>query len=420
MTDKQSPKEPEKKPEVQADSKPVASQAAEQQSAEHQDKPEAERSAETQPAEPDAKLPDDSEQPKRDDSGKPEQAASESDAASAEDTAGKSVEPSDKAASDGIVSRETSETAVPQAEHDDAHAAADGKGKHGHHKHHKKDDDDSSFTTPYQKKHRDWLPVFGTIAGLVLGAVLGVILCSIAVQPKPIAITEVSSSDAPNVVVAEYTRDNQTHKITAQDMIDAMGSNATKLDDGNYAIPGSDTAITVARNQILMAECDSHNITVTDDELNNYMNLSYGTTDVSEIAKEYNVSEDEIRDGLMKSAKSHKLYLLITGTTDDGAPEMPDSQADSKALGEYILNILGDNWDNDKGTWANTSNEYYSTLGADFDPSSATMEEATQVYQIAAQDYQNAYTNAYEKWSAYVNGLMSKVTITIYTIGTNQ
>lgn len=68
----------------------------------------------------------------------------------------------------------------------------------------------------------------------------------------------------------------------------------------------------------------------------------------------------------------------------------------------------------------NTDSDFYDALGKKFDPSSATQEQAQKVYQLASQHYQENYTNAYFKWSDYVNGLMSKCTIDIYTLGSNQ
>ena len=271
-----------------------------------------------------------------------------------------------------------------------------------------------------KKARRKWMPVAMAVCGIAVGAIGGIGVYSLTHVDKPIAITEVSKDDAKGVIVARYVYDGKSHDVTAQDMIDAMGTNATKKKDGNYAMPSADTAITVARDQIVMSECDKKNITVSDKELKSYMKTSYGTTDMSEIAKEYNVDENTIMKGVKKSARSHKLYLKVTGTTDDGAPEMPASDADTKALGKYIVGLLGDNWDDKKGTWANTDSDFYDALGKKFDPSSATQEQAQKAYQLASQHYQDNYTNAYFKWSDYVNGLMSKCTIDIYTLGSNQ
>ena len=267
---------------------------------------------------------------------------------------------------------------------------------------------------------RKWMPVVMAVCGIAVGAIGGIGVYTLTHVDKPIAITEVSKDDAKGVIVARYVYDGKSHDVTAQDMIDAMGTNATKKKDGNYAMPSADTAITVARDQIVMSECDKKNITVSDKELKSYMKTSYGTTDMSEIAKEYNIDEKTILKGVKKSARSHKLYLKVTGTTDDGAPEMPASDADTKTLGKYIIRLLGDNWDDEKGTWANTDSDFYDALGKKFDPSSATQEQAQKVYQLASQHYQENYTNAYFKWSDYVNGLMSKCTIDIYTLGSNQ
>lgn len=271
-----------------------------------------------------------------------------------------------------------------------------------------------------RRRGRRWLPVVMAVCGIAVGAIGGIGVYTLVNADKPIGVTEISPDDAKGLVVARYTYDGSTHDVTAQDMIDALGTNATKKDDGNYGMPSADTAITVARDQIIMDECDKQGITVSDDELNTYMEQSYGTTDTAEVAKEYNVDEDQIKEGFQKSARSHKLYLQVTGTTDDGAPEMPASDADAKALGDYVIGLLGDNWDSDKGTWANTDNDFYDTLGADWDPSSTTQGEAQSAYQLASQHYQETYTNAYFKWSDYVNGLMSKCTIDIYTLGSNQ
>ena len=278
-------------------------------------------------------------------------------------------------------------------------------------------------TAQKEKKPRNghkWMPVLIAVIGIAIGACGGIGVYTMTHQDKPIAVTEVSTNDAKSLVVARYVQDGKSYDVTAKDMIDALGTNATKKDNGNYTMPAADTAITVARNQVIMRECDKKNITVSDSELKTYMNQSYGTTDAKEVAKEYNVTEKEIMNGLKKSARSHKLYLQVTGTTDAGAPDQPDSKADTKALSKYIIKLLGSNWDDKKGTWANTNNDFYDTLGKDWDPSSATQEDAEKVYKLASQHYQESTTNAYQKWNDYVNGLMSKITIDIYTIGSNQ
>lgn len=320
----------------------------------------------------------------------------------AEDEASDDKHPATQKAEDG-----TSDGKHPATQHGKTEGDTKGKGR-------------TNASNHGKANRRKWMPVIMAVCGIAVGAIGGIGVYSLTHVDKPVSITEISADDAKNVVVARYMYDGKSHDVTAQDMLDALGTNATKKDDGNYAMPSADTAITVARNQIIMAECDKQGITVSDDELNSYMETSYGTTDMSEVAKEYNVDEQTIKDGVDKSARSHKLYLKVTGTTDDGAPEMPASDADMKELGEYILGLLGDNWDNDKGTWANTDSDYYDTLGADFDPSAATQDQAQAVYQLASQHYQENYTNAYFKWSDYVNGLMSKCTIDIYTLGSNQ
>ena len=102
------------------------------------------------------------------------------------------------------------------------------------------------------------------------------------------------------------------------------------------------------RNALVVAEAQSKGITVTDDEVNNYMQTNFKTTDVSQVASAYKLSED-VAKKLINDAVIMKKYRdsVLTTTLPDApqaptAPEDGNSETTSQEYAQYIIGLAGE------------------------------------------------------------------------------
>lgn len=231
------------------------------------------------------------------------------------------------------------------------------------------------------------------------------------------------TEDELDSTVATWTYNGETHDVTAREAIEAQYSlENAQDDDGNYAAPSSETIVSYIRNQILLAEADSRGITVTDDEKEEYAENSIGTSDYATMAEQYGVTEDQAKQIVEENAIVSKLYNQIVPDTSDATmpdaptePEDGDTSTASKEYAEYIINLAGDEWDSEKGTWASEDGAYYAALGSeDFTADSATYEQAQTAYYVAYQEYVSASQELQSSWSEFANGLYANASVDIY------
>lgn len=106
-------------------------------------------------------------------------------------------------------------------------------------------------------------------------------------------------------------------------------------------------------------------------------------------------------------------------TDEVAAPATRKSTAQSKEYADYIIDLAGDEWDKTKGAWASSDGPFFQALSAfEITPAGATYEAAMAAYYVAYQLYSEATTATTEKWTEYVNSLLDKSSITIYTLRT--
>lgn len=226
--------------------------------------------------------------------------------------------------------------------------------------------------------------------------------------------------------VATMVYNGKTYKISARDAITATGSlDAAKKDDGSYQAPTADAVLSAARNDVLDQAVQEKGITVNDDEVKTYAKQNLGTDDISQIASQYGLDQDAATKVLKQSAAVSKLRDQILGdaTKDLTAPEAPAQPESGKEdtptadYGKYIINLLGDEWDASKGTWAKTDGDYYAALGNEtFSADSATYAQAQSAYYVAYQKYSQKYSDISAKWTDYVNGLLCNASISLSSL----
>lgn len=222
--------------------------------------------------------------------------------------------------------------------------------------------------------------------------------------------------------IARYTNNGQTINVTARQVLDEAGA-LTANDDGTYNVPAASDVLTYAQNEIIFAEAEKRGITVSDDEVNEYAETSFGTSDFASIASSYNMEEDEAKKIIENYALMNKFRNSVATTVvpeKPAAPTEPEEGQEDVATADYasyIINLLGDEWDSETGTWARTDGDYYATLsGYEITNDSATYAAASAAYSVASSKYSTAYTQASSEWSTFATQLLANATIELGTL----
>lgn len=225
-----------------------------------------------------------------------------------------------------------------------------------------------------------------------------------------------------DATVASYTYKGARHDITAREAIESQYSlDSMKTDDGMYRAPSAETLVAYVRTQILLDEAEARGIEVTDDEVAAYAEQTYGTSDFATLSTQYGLSEDQVREITRNSTMIEKLYDQIAPASTVALPEEPEQPADgdtstrSKAYADYIINLAGDEWDAEAGTWASTDGPYATALqGMDVTADSASYEEAIIAYYVAYQEYATQASESSQTWTDFANTLFTDADMDIY------
>lgn len=284
-------------------------------------------------------------------------------------------------------------------------------------------DEADESETPFASRRtplRVAIPIIAAIIFTIIGYVVG----SGALVPKGTgsAVVTESQLDTP---VASWSYNGQRHDITAREAIETQYAieNAPKDEDGAYTVPGAEALIAYVRNEILVSEAESRGISVTDEEALEYAEGSIGISDYATMAEQYLLTEDMAKEVVRKNALVKKLYEQIV-PEEEGAVAMPeapaepeggDTSASSKEYADYIIDLAGNEWDAEKGTWASEDGAYREALAdAEFTGESATYEQAQTAYYVAYGQYIEDAQGDQEAWTDFVNGLYAKAGIELY------
>ena len=227
-----------------------------------------------------------------------------------------------------------------------------------------------------------------------------------------------------NTPIASYTYNGQTKEVTAREVIEnTSGLDAAKQSDGTYAVPAADKIIGYVRNALVVAEAQSQGISVSDQEVSDYMQTNFKTTDVSQVASAYKLSED-VAKKLINDAVIMKRYrdkVLTTKLPDapqaPTAPEDGNSETTSQEYAQYIIGLAGDEWDATNNTWASQDGDYYKQLSAySISKDSASYAAAQTAYQVAMSKYSAVASKASQEWSQKINEILGKASIAVYSL----
>ena len=263
------------------------------------------------------------------------------------------------------------------------------------------------------------------IVCLVAGLLVGKFVLGAHDTSNPLNKASLTAGEL-DTVVATYTYGGEKHEVTARAVIeDSSSLEAALLEDGTYAMPSADDILGYARNSIVIGEAQARGISITDEDISAYAMEILGTDDFAVIASTYGLSEDVAKRMLGESAMMKALRDQVLVDVNVGeAPVPPTEPADgnqdaaSKEYADYVIALLGDEWDAANNTWARTDGTYYATLQTyPISNESASYEAAQQAYYIAYTAFSNASNEAGQAWTDFVNGLLGSASIEITTLG---
>ena len=226
-----------------------------------------------------------------------------------------------------------------------------------------------------------------------------------------------------DTVVATYTYNGKTTNLTAREVIQMNSTlDNAKDSDGNYTLPTADAILSAARSQIIQQEAEAQGVTVSDDDVKSYAKEQLGTDDFDTIASNYGMDSDTVKTILKQSAEMSKLKNKVVGatSTQPTAPTAPSDGNDQTASADYakyIIDLAGDEWDSDKGTWASTDGDYSQALSKyTITHDSATSEAAEAAYYVAYQKYSTEASEASTQWTNYIDGILCNASISISSL----
>ena len=132
------------------------------------------------------------------------------------------------------------------------------------------------------------------------------------------------------------------------------------------------------------------------------------------------MSEDQAKEIIRQQATIQKLYnsVIKDAPVAPTAPEEPedgDTTVATAAYAEYIIDLAGDEWDAEAGTWASADGAIATALAdSGFTGETASYELAQTAYYAAYQEYSVEASSSTTEWTAYVNNLFAKVDLSLY------
>ena len=278
-----------------------------------------------------------------------------------------------------------------------------------------------------QLSQKVWIAI--SCAALVLGLLIGKFALggagASAAAGSFAGKTAISESEL-DLPMATLTYAGTTEGITAREIIMANGSLETAMnEEGNYYLPSADAVLSTARNRVIDHEAASRGITVSDEDLAAFAEQNLGSSDYASIAQSYGMDEQSVIDVLRSSATMQKLRAEVVGTTSTAVmPEAPAELAEDADASEptaeyanYIISLVGDEWDAAKGDWAAPTGPYATALANyEITADGATYEAAQVAYYVAYQKYSEEDSSTSRAWTDYVNGLLANAQIEISTL----
>ena len=263
--------------------------------------------------------------------------------------------------------------------------------------------------------------IIAAVLGIIIGALASYATMNMMIRvPQPIGAT-ITADKLASTTVGTYRYNGKTYDISAYDAIAATKSLETmKNEDGTYDTPSADMVLSFARNEVLKKMVEDKGIVVSDGQIQQYAYDITGSMDMNVVAAYFDMDADQAWNIMAEAAAVKALREAVVGSGQPPAePNYPadgNTEVGNAEYANYIIALLGSNWDTVTGTWANTDNDYYRALKDQvFAPGSANYEAADAAYGVAYSMYV-ANGSAMEAWTDYVNGYLDEGSITVATL----
>jgi hypothetical protein len=268
--------------------------------------------------------------------------------------------------------------------------------------------------------------VIGAVA-LVVGALIGVFVYPLLPLPGTRASLPgrtTVTADELGMPLGSYAYDDEVTQVTVREAIEETTSlEAAKNEDGTYDLPSADAVLSVARNHFLLLEAESRGVAASDDEVKAYARDTWGTDDFAALASGYRMSEEQVKELMTRAATLRKLRDEVVTTSALGEPTPPaEPEAGmedyaTQEYAEYILGLVGDEWDANANWWAREDGPFRNQLiNFSISNDEATYAAAQAAYFVARSQYAAVERQIAEEWSTYVNQILSEVTVELGTL----
>lgn len=265
--------------------------------------------------------------------------------------------------------------------------------------------------------------IIAVVAALV-GVLLGVLGANVfgGVGGGAIGKTTVQKSELDDTI-ATYNY-NGSHNISIRSVLESTGPiDQAKVKDGQYRVPSADSIMGYARQEIMRQVAEEQKITVTDAEVKEFAKKNMGTDDFKQIASQYGMDEEAAKKLVKQSAITRKLFDKVVkektgGSSMPTAPEAPAQPEQgkqneaTKGYAEYIKKIAGKAL-NDKNSAYSKALAQAGYEGGD----TATYIQAQAAYAVSYQTFNQEQSKISSVWTEYLNGILSKSSIKIQTLG---
>lgn len=267
------------------------------------------------------------------------------------------------------------------------------------------------------------IAVIGGIAVLGLGFALGRLTApSMSVAAVGTPLVEEARLDDP---IATYAGESGSGTITIREVMEANASTKAYETNGMYRVPSADLVIASVRSRIVAEAAKAEGVEVTDADLDAQAESQLGEgMGAKEFAAAYSVDEETGKRVLSSTVIMNKLREKVAGkriSVDVTPPDEPAHGAEevpTAAYAKYVLGLVGDAWNADKGEWADPEGVFATQLGQyDLTQGEMTYEVALAAYSAAYQTESSKQAEAETTWNKYLNDLYDKVAIQIGEIG---
>ena len=243
---------------------------------------------------------------------------------------------------------------------------------------------------------------------------------SLVSLPGRVTVTE-AELDTP---IGSYTHKGAETVVTVREAIEeGMSLEAARNADGTYDIPSADSVLSIARNHFLLADAQERGITVSDEDVSAYAKEVWKTDDLAVIAASYSMSKDQVANLMKESATIKKLRDQVIASKLPEEPKEPNAPEDGKnddpkpEYGEYVVALMGDEWNKGANTWAREDGPFHEELkNYTISNDGATYSAALAAYNVAKTQRAAAEQQVSTEWTNYVNQILSDVTVQLGTL----